>query len=102
MTGDMKYQKIMKYLVRMVCTQPLHIGSASGDKEEVLVHPTDSVPFIQASSLAGVLRQYYAQQHDEKQAEKLFGNETFLSPMKILWRALVRCGLATEFFTMRT
>ena len=40
MTGDMKYQKIMKYLVRMVCTQPLHIGSASGDKEEVLVHPT--------------------------------------------------------------
>lgn len=79
MTGDMKYQKIMKYLVRMVCTQPLHIGSASGDKEEVLVHPTDSVPFIQASSLAGVLRQYYAQQHDEKQAEKLFGMRRFES-----------------------
>ena len=77
MTGDMKYQKIMKYLVTMVCTQPLHIGSASGDKEEVLVHPTDSVPFIQASSLAGVLRQYYAQQHDEKQAEKLFGMRRF-------------------------
>ena len=44
-----------------------------------MVHPTDSVPFIQASSLAGVLRQYYAQQHDEKQAEKLFGMRRFES-----------------------
>ena len=61
----------------MVCTQPLHIGSASGDKEEVLIHPTDDVPFIQASSLAGVLRQYYVKQYDEEQAEQLFGIRRF-------------------------
>ncbi len=73
----MKYQKIIKYLVTMVCTQPLHIGSASGDKEEVLIHPTDDVPFIQASSLAGVLRQYYVKQYDEEQAEQLFGVRRF-------------------------
>lgn len=57
MAAVMKYQKIIKYLVTAVCAQPLHIGSASGEKEEVLVHPTDDRPFIQASSLAGVLRQ---------------------------------------------
>lgn len=77
MAENMKYQKIIKYLATMVCTQPLHIGSASGDKEEVLVHPADGIPFLQASSLAGVLRQYYAMQYGEKQAEQLFGIRRF-------------------------
>lgn len=74
MAADRKYQKIIKYLAEVVCTQPLHIGSASGSKEEVLVHPADGMPFVQASSISGVLRQYYdAKQHDEKTAKKLFG-----------------------------
>lgn len=73
MAVDMKYQKIIKYLVKAVCAQPLHIGSASGDKEEVLVHPADDRPFIQASSLSGVLRQYCEKLHGPKQAESLFG-----------------------------
>lgn len=77
MTGKIKYHKIIKYLVSASCTQPLHIGSASGDKEEVLVHPTDGIPFIQASGILGALRQYYEQTHDEKQAEKLFGAKRF-------------------------
>lgn len=77
MAAAMKYQKIIKYLVTAVCAQPLHIGSASGDKEEVLVHPTDDMPFIQASSLAGVLRQYYTATHGEEQAEGLFGARRF-------------------------
>lgn len=77
MTADMKYQRIIKYLVKAVCAQPLHIGSAFGDKEEVLVHPTDDRPFIQASGLSGVLRQYYAKLHDEKQTERLFGTRHF-------------------------
>lgn len=84
MTVDMKYQKIIKYLVKAVCAQPLHIGSAFGDKEEVLVHPTDDRPFIQASGISGVLRQYYEKLHDEKQAERLFGTR--------------RLGEDTDFF----
>ncbi|MCM1057449.1 MAG: RAMP superfamily CRISPR-associated protein [Firmicutes bacterium] len=74
MTGNMKYQKVIKYLVTAVCTQPFHIGSASGDQEEVLVHPVSNVPFIQASGLAGVLRQYYGKIHGEAQAARLFGD----------------------------
>mgnify|MGYP000393995410 CR=1 FL=1 len=27
--------------------EPLHIGSAEGSSEEVLIHPVDRVPFIQ-------------------------------------------------------
>ena len=77
MALDMKYQKVVKYLVTAVCAQPLHIGSASGEKEEVLVHPTDAMPFIQASSLAGVLRQYYVKTYGEERAEGLFGARRF-------------------------
>lgn len=73
MAVNIKYHKIIKYLVKAVCTQPLHIGSASGEKEEVLVHPADGRPFIQASGLSGVLRKYYAETHGREQAEKLFG-----------------------------
>lgn len=73
MATDRKYQTITKYLVTAVCTQPLHIGSASGEKEEVLVHPTDGMPFLQASGLAGALRQYYTKLHGGEQAERLFG-----------------------------
>lgn len=77
MAVDVKYQKIIKYLVKAVCAQPLHIGSAFGDKEEVLVHPADGRPFIQASSLSGVLRQYDTKLHGGKQAEHLFGARRF-------------------------
>lgn len=64
---------VTKYLITAVCTQPLHIGSATGDKEEVLIHPVDDVPFIQATSIAGVLRGYYAQGHSDEQVDGLFG-----------------------------
>lgn len=74
MTVSGKYQKIIKYLAEAVCTQPLHIGSASGSNEEVLEHPTDGMPFVQASSISGVLRQYYAKRHEEERVKELFGS----------------------------
>ncbi len=67
------FRKITKYLVTAACTRPLHIGSAMGDKEEVLIHPVDDVPFIQAASIAGVFRGYYAACHSEKETDALFG-----------------------------
>lgn len=77
MAVGMKYQKIIKYIVTAVCAQPLHIGSAFGDKEEVLVHPADGMPFIQAAGLSGVMRQYYAKTHGEEATERLFGARRF-------------------------
>jgi len=67
------YEKIIKYRVAACCTQPLHIGNAMGSKEEVLIHPTDDLPFIQASSIAGVCRDYFAKEYGESAAEQLFG-----------------------------
>lgn len=74
MSVKFQYHKIIKYLVTAVCTQPLHIGSAMGDKEEVLVHPVDNVPFIQATSIAGVFREYYKSVYKEEKADYLFGS----------------------------
>lgn len=70
------FQTITKYQATATCTQPLHIGSAMGDKEEVLIHPTDGLPFIQAASIAGVFREYYRQKHSEAQVNELFGAST--------------------------
>ena len=72
MARTLKYDKIIKYEVTAVCTQPLHVGSAVGDKEEVLIHPVEDVPFIQATSIAGVFRSYYEKINKEA-AEKIFG-----------------------------
>lgn len=71
-----KYDTIVKYEVIAVCTQPLHIGSAIGDKEEVLIHPIDNIPFIQATSITGVFRNYYERVQKEPEAVKmLFGGK---------------------------
>ena len=74
MAGRFQYHKVMKYLVTATCTEPLHIGSSTGEKEEVLIHPVDNVPFLQASGIAGVFRRYYEKQNGSEAAEKLFGS----------------------------
>ena len=56
--AGLKYDKIVKYLICAKCEGPLHIGSSIGGKEDVLIHPVDKSPFIQASSIAGVFRSY--------------------------------------------
>ena len=67
------YETIIKYRVNAVCLSPLHIGNAEGDGTEVLIHPADQRPFIQASSIAGVLRDYYSRYFDPDRTEQLFG-----------------------------
>lgn len=74
MAGNLKYNKIIKYKVRACCISSLHIGSAMGEKGEVLIHPVDGKPFIQASSIAGVFRRTYASSYGVDATEKLFGN----------------------------
>lgn len=77
MAVSVMYHKVIKYLVNATCTEPLHIGSSMGDKEEVLVHPVDNVPFIQASGIAGVFRSYFEKKFGREAAEKLFGATKF-------------------------
>ena len=74
MAGNLKYNKIIKYKVRAYCVSPLHIGSAMGEKGEILIHPVDGKPFIQASSIAGVFRSNFAFIYGVDAAEKLFGS----------------------------
>lgn len=70
--AGLKYDKIIKYIVRAKCEAPLHIGSSIGGKEDVLIHPVDGLPFIQASSIAGVFRSNAALFMDSE-VEELFG-----------------------------
>lgn len=70
---DIKYKVVEKYTVTAKLTQPMHIGSAGGSKGEILVHPVDDVPFIQASGIAGVFRSYCTKYYSEDIAKKFFG-----------------------------
>lgn len=63
--SEFYYDKVVKYWISAACESPLHIGSADGSKGEILVHPADHRPFIQASSLAGVFRDYYRNTYGE-------------------------------------
>lgn len=69
------YSQVYKYIIRAECQQPLHVGSAMGSQydAEVLTHPIDDRPFIQATSLAGVFRDYYTQVCGKDSAQELFG-----------------------------
>ena len=70
---DIKYKVVEKYTVTAELTQPMHIGSAGGSKGEILIHPVDDVPFIQASGIAGVFRSYCTKYYSEDIAKKFFG-----------------------------
>ena len=69
------YDQIDKYIVRAELAGPLHVGSASGDPEEILIHGADGKPFVQASGIAGVLRAAYRQNY-EGEEDFLFGGSS--------------------------
>ena len=74
MTSIFEYDTIVKYQVTATCKEPLHIGSAIGERTEVLVHPVDDMPFVQAASISGVFRNYYTKAYGEDAANELFGS----------------------------
>ena len=65
------YDRVTKYEIQAVCREPLHIGTGSGRNGEVLVHPVQDRPFVQATGIAGALREYYG--YDPDLQKKLFG-----------------------------
>jgi CRISPR/Cas system CSM-associated protein Csm3 (group 7 of RAMP superfamily) len=73
MADRREYNSITKYALTAVCEQPMHIGSALGDAESVLVHPVDDIPFVQATSLAGVFRAASLRRNGKEDTELLFG-----------------------------
>lgn len=75
MVSVWKYDKIVKYLVTATCTEPLHIGNGENTDGQILVHPTDRMPFVQASSISGIFRSYYKMAYGEEEADWLFGSE---------------------------
>lgn len=68
-----RYDCVVKYTVKAECIGPLHVGSASGDRGEVLVHPVLGRPFLQATGIAGVFRDYFA--GDEELQREMFGTQ---------------------------
>lgn len=70
----LRYDKVIKYQAEIFCDSPLHIGGSEGDKEEILVHPVTNVPFVQASSLAGMFRSAYEKNHSKSESGELFGS----------------------------
>ena len=70
----LEYDKVIKYKATITCDSPLHIGSSEGGKEEILVHPVTNLPFVQASSLAGMFRSAYEKNHKPQETAQLFGS----------------------------
>lgn len=68
------YQIIDKYRVEVKTTAPLHVGSTDREENEVLLHPVTDEPFLQASSIAGVLRTISEMVNGTKETSALFGS----------------------------
>lgn len=68
------YSRITQYVVTARCEHPLHIGSADGEKGEILIHPNEGKPFVQASGIAGALAEYIEINYGTKRRKELFGN----------------------------
>ncbi len=65
------YDKVVKYTVEAECREPLHIGTGSGGSGNVLIHPEENRPFVQATGIAGAFREFY--QYDKELQARLFG-----------------------------
>lgn len=65
------YDKAAKYVIEAECREPLHIGTGSGESGEVLIHPEENCPFIQATGIAGAFREFF--QYDKALEVSLFG-----------------------------
>ena len=65
---------IDRYTVKAKTVSTLHIGTGDKELNGILVHPVTDMPFIQASSLAGVLRSASENVNGTRTTSKLFGS----------------------------
>ena len=69
------YKMIDKYIIVAKLAGPMHVGSGDDSRIGILLHPNTGLPFIQASSITGALRDYYSERFGEKDASALFGGQ---------------------------
>lgn len=86
------YDNIYRYVVSVICEQPMHVGSADGDKEDILKHPATGQPFVQASAIAGVLADYIQKVYGEEKRRQLFGDSAQENGIKGKSRVVVLDG----------
>ncbi len=67
------FNHITEYRLEAVTDSPLHVGSGERDLCEVLVHPLTDLPFLQASGIAGALRNVSVNVNGSDTTERLFG-----------------------------
>lgn len=77
------YRRVTKYKVIAQLDSPLHVGTGEPGQAEVLVRLSDGLPFIQASSLCGVMRGYYEKRFGKKATEDLFGGRTLKQDSRV-------------------
>ena len=68
------YSLVERFEIDVECVSPLHIGSAEGKSENVLIHPIKRTPFVQATGIAGVFRTFYEKQFGLDETKALFGD----------------------------
>ena len=68
------YSLVERFEIDAECASPLHIGSAEGKSENVLIHPIKRTPFVQATGIAGVFRTFYEKQFGLDETKALFGD----------------------------
>ena len=78
-----EYTEVIKYKITAELASPMHIGQAESGTNEVLTHPVDHVPFIQASSLAGAMRAFAEKLNGIAAAEDLFGSQALEAGSRI-------------------
>lgn len=83
MSRTVIYDHILKYKAKLELVTPMHIGASYGDRNEVLIHPVDGIPFVQSSSLTGAIRGYYEKNFASKTAA-LFGSDEENSDSRIV------------------
>ena len=97
----MQYNVIHKYRIDAICKAPLYIGSAIGGKGEVLIHPVTNEPFIQSSSLAGVMRSISEKIADNK-TNILFGEAKSRAEDEPFSESASRLRISDATFNMET
>ncbi len=68
-----KYNFVTQYKIVAVCEESLHIGSALGDKSEILINPSTLEPFIQGSSIKGAIADYIEKTKGNELRVNIFG-----------------------------
>lgn len=83
--GEMNsFDHVIKYKAYLELVTPMHVGASFSEKNEVLLHPVDGLPFVQASSIAGSLRDYYTKEKGDKRASELFGSSDVENGSRII------------------